>query len=378
MKKVTNIVFSVLFFLAVALPLVTAEYGHDIQSEIDNAYLPELDNLTVETAGEEISNYLDKRIGLRAEALTAYQKLNDRLFGVMEHPTYMYGENGQVFFKGEEFIRRYQHLDLDAEKTEGFADAMKNFQDYTEGTGRDFLYFYIPDKETVYPEYYPKGVNVKGDVSLTDQILGALDKNGVDYYYAKDVMQAHKSIYPVNNKKYDVGHWNDYGAFVAIRGMYEVLQKDHPALELLSEDEFNKTVEIMPSLPVSQFEINEEFLTYTLKETAAVDTTEQFFEERDIGISYPDNVYQHFDNPACADKPKLLIFGDSYLGNGYLGPYERYFINHFSEYTFIHRYNVYNQEFFEYYVDKVDPDIVIFENPERSHIIDLYQDKALP
>jgi hypothetical protein len=99
--------------------------------------------------------------------------------------------------------------------------------------------------------------------------------------------------------------------------------------------------------------------------------TEEFF--ADTVISFPSHNRCHYENAAIADKPKLLIIGDSYLAG-----YERFFINHFSEYTFIHRYNVYNQEFLEDYVDKVDPDIVIFENPERSHIIDLYQDKALP
>ena len=64
--------------------------------------------------------------------------------------------------------------------------------------------------------------------------------------------------------------------------------------------------------------------------------------------------------------PKLLVIGDSYLDG-----YDPFFLNHFSEYTYIHRYNIYNQDSFEYYVSQVNPDIVIFENPERSLIIDL-------
>ncbi len=371
MKKIINIVFSLLFFCVLVIPAVTAEYGKNVQSELDNAYLPELENVTVENFNTEFSNYFDKRIGFRDEMLTAYQKLNDTLFDVMEHPTYMYGEDGFVFFKDTIYINTYQHLDLDAKGTKAFADALLNFQNYVEGKGMDFLYFYLPDKETVYPEYYPKGVNVYGDVSRSDQIIDNLKKNGVNYLFTKDLMREHKKIELVNNKKYDAGHWNQNGAFVSIQHLYDVLRQKWPQIEPLKKDEFNLSTIIMESLPVSHFEINEEFVYYNLKQTTAVDKTAEFF--RDVVISFPNHNKVHYENKQCADKPKLLIFGDSYLGG-----YERFFINHFSEYTYIHRYNVYNQEFFEYYVDKVNPDIVIFENPERSHMIDLYVDKHLP
>ena len=370
MRKVLNILFSIVFFLIIALPLVTAEYGKNIESELDNEFLPEIENPTIEDINVQLSNYLDKRIGFRAEALTLYQKLNDKLFGVMEHPTYMYGENGHVFFKGESYIKSYQHLDLDEEKTKKFADALLKFQNYSASKGKEFLYFYLPDKETVYPEYYPKGINVYGDVSRSDQIINSLNENGVNYFFAKDVMLKHKEIKPVNNVKYDAGHWNNYGAFVSVQALFEVLREKNPEIEPLKEDEFNVETTIMESLQVSNFEINEEFEIYVLKEPTAVDKTEEFF--KDIIINYPEQKKCHYENPECADKPKLLIFGDSYLFE-----IDHLFNNHFSEYTYIHRYNIYNQEFFEYYVDVVDPDIVIFENPERSHIINLYKEKNL-
>ncbi len=370
MRKVSNIIFSMVFFLLIALPLVTAEYGKNIESELDNEYLPEIENMTIDDANVQLTNYFDKRIGFRADALTLYQKLNDRLFGVMEHPTYMYGEEGHVFFKGDVYIKSYQHLDLDASGTKLFADALLNFQNYAESKGKDFLYFYIPDKETVYSEYYPKGINVYGDLSRSDQIINGLNENGVNYFFAKDVMLENKAIMDVNNVKYDAGHWNNNGAFVSIQALYEVLREKKPDIEPLKKDEFNIETRIMESLNVSKFIINEEFHYYSLKEPKAVNKTEEFFE--DIIISYPNHNKCHYENPECADKPTLLIFGDSYLAG-----YERFFTNHFSEYTFIHRYNIYNQEYFEYYVEKIDPDIIIFENPERSHVINLFKDQKL-
>lgn len=370
MKKAMHFLFIAAFLLCLLLPVAKMEFGTEVKSEIDNEYLPELETESFQELANSLSVYVEKRIGYREEALTLYQQINDKLFSIMDHPTYMYGEEGHVFFKGEPFIRDFQHLNLDADYAEEFAQGLSGFQAYTHEKGADFLYFYIPNKETIYPEYYPKGVEVYGDVSRTDQILQALDEKGVAYYFAKDVMLEAKKTTLVNNVKYDAGHWNDNGAFACIQHLYTLLQQKHPQLEVLEKEEFNIRQVVMKTLQVSDFEINESVPEYSLKQTTAIDKTEEF--RAQAVISYPDNYVAHYENPDCPDQPKLLIFGDSYLEG-----MDHFFTNHFSEYTYIHRYNVYNQEFFDYYVDLLEPDIVIFENPERSHPIDLFQDETL-
>lgn len=370
MKSVMNIVFSVLFILCLALPLATAEFGKNVTSDIDNAYLPELDGLTADNFDESLTEYLNKRIGFRSEALELYQKINAECFGVLEHPIYMYGKEGHVFFKEGALIKNYQHLNLDEEGMNRFADGLLEFQNYAQANGKYFLYFYIPDKETVYPEFYPDTVNVNGTLSRTQQLLNAMDARNINYLFAKDVMLKHKEIQPVNNRQYDAGHWNHNGAFVSLRELFNVLRKEYPQIEPLSIDDFNVDTVVEESLQVSHFEINEPVPVYSLKNDTSVNKKEEAFQ--DVIINYPNDYYAHYENPQCAQQPKLLIFGDSYLaGNDF------FFTNSFSEYTYIHRYNVYNQEFFEYYVEQFDPDIIIYENPERSHVINLFKEQSL-
>lgn len=365
-----NVLFAVVFFICLILPGVTMELGKEVKSEIDNEYLPEIEISSLKEFPSSFSTYVDKRIGFRQEALSLYQKINDSVFSVMEHPAYMYGENGYVYHKDSKFIRNFQHLNLNEEYAEEFSDALLGFQTYAQDQGMDFLYFYIPDKETVYPEFYPKGINVYGDISRTDQILQALDEKGVNHYYAKDAMVEGKKTFQVNNVKFDSGHWNEHGAYVAIRQLYSILQERYPQLQLIEQGDYHIEYVLKKSLQTSHFEINEEVPVYSLKETNAKNRTKKF--KKRILISYPNNHVCRYVNPDCKDQPKLLIFGDSYLAG-----MEHFFINNFSEYTYIHRYNVYNQEFFEYYVDQIKPDIVIFENPERSHTIDLYKSETV-
>ena len=365
-----NLIFAICFSLCLALPLLTMDTEKNKVSEIDNEYLPELKQFEDLGVQQTVETYLNKRIGFRVEALDIYQKINYHLFGLIEHPTYMNGQEEHVFFKSSACVKNYQHLNLNSAKAQEFAQTMRSFQDYVESCEKDFLYFLIPDKETVYPEFYPHTVNVYGDLSRSDELLGMMEDAGVHYLFAKDAMLEAKKTCLVNNVQYDAGHWNDHGAFYSLRGLYEYLQKNHPEIELLEQDEFMMESEYKTSLQVSHFEIEDEVPVYSLKNPTATNETKSFTQS--IYLPFPDQRVLHYSNAGCADKPKLLIFGDSYLADNAF-----FFTEHFSEYTFIHRNNVLNQEFFEYYVDQVNPDIVIFENPERTLYYDLNQNVSL-
>lgn len=266
MKKVMDFVFIMAFLLCIVLPGFNMEFGKNVKSEIDNAYLPEIEFTGFEEFETSMTDYVDKRIGFRQESLWLYQKLNDSLFSIMEHPLYMLGENGFIYFKYEESVKSYQHLNLDEEYAQKFGEALLNFQNYAQDKGMEFMYFLIPDKETVYPEFYPKNVNVCGSVSLADQIIKSLEERGVNYYFAKDTMIEAKDEFLVNNVKYDAGHWNDNGAFVSIQHLYELLQEKYPQLQVIQKDEFNIENVLMENLDVSNFEIREEAFEYYLEQ----------------------------------------------------------------------------------------------------------------
>ncbi len=372
MKKAVNIIFCVMFFCLLALPLVFTDFRKDQRSEIDNNYLPELDTSDVLALQKSAEPYINARIGFRAESLDLYQQINDKVFGLMEHPSFMYGKEGHVFYKAPRYIKDYQHLNLSKKKAAAFADGIKGFQEYCGKNDKMFLYFLIPDKKTVYAEYFPDEIHVKGTTSRTDQMLKALKERQVDLFWAKDVMLAGKERMEVCNKKYDATHWNENGAFLVIQKLYEILGERYPEIGPLSAEDYNVTTSVMTSLPTSHFTINEETPLYELKNKSAAKGDKEKLDSL-IYPSEKDNYATRAVNPAQSDKPKLLLIHDSYMMRK-----EKFFTENFSEVTFIHRYNIYNQDVFEYYVRELDPDIVIYENPERSWPIDLFKEYTLP
>ena len=362
MKNVWNTVFCILFVLLLALPFAFSNFKKDQVSELDNTYLPELDwsgDCSVRERISQLENYLDMRIGFRNQALDSYIWLNDRLFRLMAHPTYMYGKNGYVFFKTPNYLEDYQHLNLDQPWAEHFVGWMQTFSNMARDRGVDFYYLLIPDKKTVYSEYFPSGCNVLGDVSRTDQVLAELQKTDVNWFFPLELMLEAKKTQSMANPKYDAGHWNENGAFVVLQALIERMREQHPELPPLRLEEFEIGTEHMDTLPVSHFPIDEDVPVYSRKQSSA-EEDKQWLKEHLTGAERG-NYCTHYVDSSHPELPKLLVIHDSYLIE-----HEKFFEGHFSELTFLHRVNLTGPAVFERYLEDIQPDVVLYENPERS------------
>lgn len=371
MKKLLDVLFCLLFVGILLLPFLFANFKKDQASELDNTYLPELkwdDDTAVEKRIADLEEYLNMRIGFRQEMLTVYQKLNDKLFNIMDHPLYMYGKDGYVFLKNERYVEDYQHLNLNQEEAEQFAQWMQTFSDLMAERGIDFYYLLIPDKKTLYPEYFPSGYNILGEVSQSQLYREELAKTHVDWIYAYDAMAAAKADTQIANRKYDAGHCNNNGTFVFCKLLIDHIREKHPELPELRKESFDISYSVMSYLPNSYFPINEEIPVYHLREKNYYSRSSWL--ESHLTFPQKDSYRRRYINSDHPELPKLLVFMDSYLHQK-----EFFLINSFSEVTFIHRQNVTGPAQFQAYVDALHPDIVVFENPERSFPIQFYKDK---
>lgn len=361
MKKIGNTVYCVLFVGLLLLPFLFTDFRKNQISELDNTYLPELsweEDTPIRERVGELENYLNMRIGFRSQSLTWHQLINYALFHQIDHPLYMFGKEGHVFLNTEKYINDYQHLNLDAEWARRFADWMVTFRDLSEAHGASYYYLLIPDKKTLYAEFFPSGYNQLGEISRTDQALEALGKTDVNWLYAKDAMLAAKEEMPVANVKYDVGHCNENGTFVFCRLLLDRIRVDYPEVPALEREEFSVEMVEQAYLPDSYFPIHEEVPVYHPL-TSSVVSKGTWLKEH---LSFRENTsHTRFVDPEHPELPKLLVLHDSYLKSK-----EKFFFGHFSEITFIHRDNLLGPHSLERYLEVLQPDIVVYENPERS------------
>lgn len=343
------VMMTLLFFLCILIPVSLSNHKPNQVSEIDNTSLMEWSEVVSGPFIENFEKYATARIGLRTQMIDGYINLNDRLFNILEHPTYTYGKDGYVFFN-------MPAENIKSSYIKSFAGFIARMEKYLTGNGISFLYCINPNKTQVYRDYLPAGANLTFERQrLLTEYLNKYDINFIDN---TDLLIEASSETDVFDKKYDAGHWNENGAYLGMTNILNALSASHPEIPVNSPSDYTITEIVHETLPLSNFVINEPSVYYERNNPAAVDVT-----AKDTDIILDDNYrdYSHYINPAHPELPKILVFRGSY----FLGK-EKFMNESFSESVFVHSYyNIFN---LKYYVEKFEPDIVVFESVEYATI----------
>lgn len=348
MKKL-NVAAIVIFGMILLVPLVTFNFKPNQISVIDNRMLTDLPSLNMGLIEyiKTLDIYFQDRIGLRTAMITSSEILQDKLFGVLTHPEYANGKDGYVFFKVNPQLTDYNYVS-------DFANFTAKLQKYCNDRGVNFLFSLDPNKQIVYQQYLPDGVNYKND-RVTD-LLNDLTKDKVNHVYTAPALIAASKTSQVYNVKYDAGHWNDNGAFVGISLMLENIKKDYPSLTLPAKSDYNISYVLNTTLPQSYFPIHEEDVLYTPKEPEAVEADKY---KDEIKLNSTGWYYSDYVNPSKPNAPKILVFMGSYFENK-----EKFIADNFSETVFVHSYL--NVQDFDYYFNLFHPDIVLFQSADYA------------
>ena len=352
MKILKSIV--ILIFVAVLIfPIVFFNFNEDAISEIDNRKLAKNPFSEEGDLTKNLENYVNDRIGLRDEIITGYTIINDKLFGIMEHPSYTYGKDDFVFGAGITVKDNFSDFHI------AFAEMVKKIQNYCLERGTPFVFVFNPAKPAVYQEKIASGI--KYNRTWVNKFFLELDKRGVSYVdNTKTLIDIKTKGINGFNVKYDANHWNDVGAFYGTNEMLKALKPAINNVHVNTIEEFNVTYEHKDTLLVSNFPINENVPLYQAKVNAY-----------NIGGNYAnlklDSQYRSFgyyvnDVRKEEGAPRSLVFQGSYVNSyGY-----KFLANAFGEYIHVHDYqNVIN---FPYYYNVFKPDCVIFEVAEYTFI----------
>lgn len=351
LPKLRMVLFLMLNVLLVGIPAISTNTKQNQQSEMDNRSLAEFPKELNSDFPAQIEKYVSDRLGYRNEMITIYQILCDRLFQKLVHPSYIYGKNGTIYTDWD--LATYQHLDVNKEFVDGFIAYLDGLSGYCEKKGAKFFFFLAPNKETIYPEFYPDGYNIKNQPNRSDEIIKKLKETRIGYIDPRPYFIKKKQEY-LYNEKYDAGHWNDNGAFYGHFLILEQFNQLFPEMGYLSPAEFLIKKVPVSYLQASRFPIDEEVPYYELIQSDVKEDKDIF---QTLDLAAPDMYHKYYINEKNTEKPKLLIFGDSYFGSA-----EKYYINHCSELLLLHSHNMVEVES---YIKIFQPDIVLFEAVER-------------
>lgn len=348
MKKI-KILFLGILCVALALPLIFFNFEKNYASPIDNRMLTEWDPAGGDVT-EMVESYINDRIGFRTEAIDAYTELNDKVFGMMVHPTYTYGKDGYVFFQ-------MSYENPDPVFVDLFCAYLRQVQDYCEERGGPFIYCLNPSKITIYQQYLPDGYIYQD--KLNQMMYEKLEEYGVNYITNEYLLKEKSETEQVYNVKYDAGHWNDLGAFYGTNHILEKVSEYFPNVQPRDLSEFEIGTVHEDSLSVSHFAIDEDVPAFWDKNQGNIQDLTENYRSMKLDQNYNALFCLANHKEGAEELPRVLVFQGSYYNER-----TQYMQSAFQEYDAVHNYE--NFLDFDYYFNIFQPDCVILETAEYA------------
>ncbi len=360
-KKISNIIFIILFFVMLCTPLLFANFIGGETSNVENRYLANFPQLVKDGSlnhefSADVESWLMDNMGFRKEMIMANARLQFGVFGKFSTDNHCIGRNGDLNYASPSMFVDYAHLNLRSpEEVQRIAQSYQTVSDYMNEQGAQFYYVQCYDKHSIYPEQFPDTVNQWGTVSKTDQVIEALQNDTtVNTISLKQPMLDAKEEYQPYSHWGDPTHWDDRGAFIG----YQTIMNE---LNAHNDEQFRVLQE-------QDFDIRMEDVAHTYKYVKFTEDYQEVFSMKNptsqqedtsiLGKWASDERHFAWKNENVHNDKKLLLFCDSYIASFIA----EYFTESFSEVWLIRAdYTGELPEIMELY----HPDIVIYECAER-------------
>jgi hypothetical protein len=346
------------------LPLVFVDLSSDRGSAEENRMLAEFPKLADIREHPGFFAYcfdawFRDRTGFRKQLIKLYNFFDKNTwlngFGYKDGETvYLIGKHGHHYYAGDgALIKKFQGRQfLSDEQLRNMTDKFEEVKTYLDNKGIPFIVMFCTDKETVYPEFYPKLIKRGPEPIQLDVITEYLQEHtSVDVFNIRQALLTEKNnylLYDVSSG--DLTHYTEIGAFFTYRELMKHVNTHFPEIVPyeLSDIAISYNEEGIPDVSLKT--------KVSYKELAPA-----FFDDVELKRPFSwENVAFENNNP---DLPVILFLRDSYTSYDDKKFITQFIASHFRRAIFIHYQNM---EHFEEYIAKYKPDIVVFESAERQ------------
>jgi hypothetical protein len=223
--------------------------------------------------GRDFETWFNDHFNFREVLISLNSKLNLFLNRKLQSQTAMQGKENWLFTTRWNSVAMFQNKNLFTdEELVLIKDKMQALQKWSQKHNIKFYIMLIPDKESIYGEYYPDGYKKEGDISRLQQVTKYLQENtNIKIMSIYEPLMAAKNKYTVF---YKTGtHWNLRGAFIGYQAMMKTLRQNFPDLKMLKESDFRifdkveADIDIASALGVNAYDtFPKEDLTYEVFE----------------------------------------------------------------------------------------------------------------
>ena len=350
----TELIFVSFFITIVYTPFFT----HKHHQSSENRTLEPFPKLTgnIWKIPSKFENYFNDHFPFKSELSQLNNYIKVIYLGVSPSPEKVrIGKDGWLYYSTDKIKTVFRGTELYTdEELEVIQNKLELKAQFLKDKGIDFYLMVPPLKHTVYPEYLPKSLEIKG-ITKRIQVMNFLKNNSsikvIDPYTT--LMNAKDSIriYYKNDM-----HWNQAGAFLVYQQMIREISAQHPEVGSAAQvDSYNITRSIdyegdlIPLINLrNEFYREPYFFSLKTKSKAGLLQTGAPMADEANFIFYNSQEY-------LADKPRLLMYRDSYSEylHGHLS-------QHFSYSSFAWSRNLTEER-----INREKPDILVLEIMER-------------
>lgn len=305
--------FCTLFVVIIFLPTVLLPF-YKANTEGENRKLASFPRYQGYPVGyiTQLENYYNDNFAFRDKLQKIYQFYSFKLLNHNPLPDkVVVGKDGWLFMGESEQESMTQALNIipDLEQQiDNACSTLFNLKQFCDSLGIGFYIAIAPNKESIYPEYYPIKIKSPGN---TLEMFTRIMKTK----YKIDIINLGESFYTEKAKtqlysKTD-SHWNSDGAYLATQTLLRTLSADFPAIQSLDISEYYRrdtTATRMDLSSMLQLDMQEDF-------NLLVPSKKEYnIELKQIeSIDWPPPVYQFVknDSESCV-KLKSVVIRDSF------------------------------------------------------------------
>lgn len=362
MKQKVNLVFIVLFMIVITLPYLFAH--RDVQgriSDMENRTLQGYPSLVLEDGKInkeytlQFEDWLNDNLRGRSVLVEANATMQYILFQNIVKTDILQGKDGWLFANDLEQIKEYQRSNLMTEEELSFyTSQLQRLSDYLKEKGISFYYMQCYAKEIIYPDNYNESILQVENVSRTEQVIEALEKETDIYVIDTKNTLCEQSLRQDMYFRYaDLVHWNEAGAYLGYQALMNGIHEEYQDVAALGEADYQiEESERITSIYGFEYPYKEICPIYKIKEPKASEITENLGDDWNW-LHYKEYTHVYFNSESGNDR-KILVLGDSYV---------RMFLKddiaeNFKETLSIDRANI---PLIDRVVEEYQPDIVVLE-----------------
>ena len=227
MKKIGYVIYIIIFFIILAIPLTTMALGIENPNyeKRELASMPKLfdENGFNSKFPAQFDSYFADNFGMRTYYTTAYGLVMSSLFNESSNSQVIKGSDGWLYYSStlNDYMQRDILSDRDIQR---LCRILSRQQSYLNEQGIEFIFTVAPNKNTIYPEFMPKRYLQVNDSGNIDRLAAALKNTSVNYLDLSAVLTTAKRENPdVSIYHKTDSHWTNTGALAGYRALMDAI-----------------------------------------------------------------------------------------------------------------------------------------------------------